>query len=316
MAKAKQRVAAGRLAGKRVLFQGKFGWGDEDRLRDRAEIQGATLAKALDAKLDYLVLPDATAGKTARQKAQSLIAKGAGIRVLDADDFGKLVEPTDGDLLNLIRGGKQNAGAFRQALGGHQSCVSGTKDKPTHTFAGENFDGLDLSDFDFDGIAFEDCRFVGATLNRTDFDLARGCDFSTVRPRAGRPGPRHVAGRRSDDRARRARVRRPAGGTTGRPRPSAERSGWTCCPARRRSWPRRWPTSSAGKGRLTDVLPSRSARPSAGRLPPPSPPALEASGRGIGVVGAVGTIRAHGISLAPARAAARRPNRSASSRLR
>ena len=175
----KQAKVLGRLAGKRVLLQGKFGW-EGETLKARAAAYGATVAKTLDAKLDYLVFPDATSGKSVRQKAQSLIAKGATIQVLDTDAFVKLVEATEEDLLALIRaGGKGNADAFRAVRGGgYVSCVSGTKDRPHFSFAAENFDGLDLTAFDFDAISFEKCSFVGAKLEATTFDVTRDCDFS------------------------------------------------------------------------------------------------------------------------------------------
>jgi uncharacterized protein YjbI with pentapeptide repeats len=178
MAKKQQQVL-NRLAGKRVMFQGKFGY-EEGALKARAAAYGATVAKTLNSSIDYLVFPDATSGKTARQQANSLIAKGAGIQVIDVDAFVKLVQPTDDDLLALMRaGGKESAQAFRAVRGGvYSHSISGTKDRPQHAFAGENFDGLDLSAFDFDAISFEKCSFVGAKLDGTNFDVTRDCDFS------------------------------------------------------------------------------------------------------------------------------------------
>jgi uncharacterized protein YjbI with pentapeptide repeats len=178
----KQPRILNRLAGKRVLFSGKFDWGEEKRLKGRAEAQGATLAKALDSKLDYLVFPDATTGKTVRQKAQSLISTGATIHVTDAAGFLKLVEPTAEELLGLIRaGGKANAELFDKVRGGGAvRHVLQAKTAPRHTFAGESFEGADLSGFDFDDIAFEKCGFAGAKLDGTGFDVTHACDFANA----------------------------------------------------------------------------------------------------------------------------------------
>jgi uncharacterized protein YjbI with pentapeptide repeats len=168
-----------RLANKRVLFQGKFGWGEEDRLKGRAEAQGATIAKALDAKVDYLVFPDSTSSKTVRQKANCLIAKGTPIQILEAGAFEALVQPTDEDLLALIRaGGKASAESWRKARGDSYTPYPGVKTRPQHTFAGESFDGLDLSGFNFRGVAFEKCSFAGAKINGTAFEIVHDCDFS------------------------------------------------------------------------------------------------------------------------------------------
>ena len=175
---AKKQPLLGRLVGMRVLFQGRFGRRGDARLKAQASAHGAVVAKALDAQVDYLVLPDAASAKAVRQKAQSLIAKGATIRVLEAGDFEKLVEPTGEELLALILAGGKKNGELFSVLRGYQNCLAGTKDRPQHIFEDRSFDGLDLSDFDFDGIAFERCRFVGATLKGTTFDLARHCDFS------------------------------------------------------------------------------------------------------------------------------------------
>ena len=173
------QMPARRFAGKRVLFHGKFERGEPAGLAARAAAVGATVVTALTANVDIVVLPDALSGKTIRQKAQSLNARGASIQVVDANTFRMNSVPTPEDLLALIRGGKANAATFREAIGGRYTPqVAGTGESPLHRFIDERFDGLDLEEFDFEGIVFERCRFVGAKLGSVTFDVARECDFS------------------------------------------------------------------------------------------------------------------------------------------
>jgi len=169
------------LAGKRVLFSDKFGWGSEMRLKALVKAHGGTLATALNAKIDYLVLPDLSTGKTVQKAASALNAKGAGIQIIDTNDFEKLTQLSDEDVLQLIRGGKKNAELFSQICGFHYDNVAGTKNPPRHLFAGEKFDNLDLTGFHFSGIAFEKCRFAGCELSKADFDITRDCNFTKAR---------------------------------------------------------------------------------------------------------------------------------------
>jgi uncharacterized protein YjbI with pentapeptide repeats len=169
----------GRLAGKRVMFHGRFGTGEPGWLVARARSAGAAVADTLSPDVDLLVLPEFFAGsKAARNRVDALNARGAAIEIISAAMFREDTEPTSGELLSLIRGGKANAEAFRDAIGETAGQVAGTSDPPAHVFNGERFDGIDLGGFDFEGVVFERCSFVGAKLSRAEFDVARGCDFS------------------------------------------------------------------------------------------------------------------------------------------
>ena len=100
-----------RLAGKRVLFQGKFDRGQEERLKAIAEAQQGEVVEDVDANLNYLVVPDLSAGKTIQKKVASLNGRGASIQVIDVDAFLKLAGPSDEEILGLIRAGRK-AGAL------------------------------------------------------------------------------------------------------------------------------------------------------------------------------------------------------------
>jgi hypothetical protein len=91
------------LLGKEVFLQGKFQYGEQDRLKAMPEAQQATIADDLDATVTHLVLADTSAGKTVQKKAATLVAKGATIQTLDAAGFEAMVTPTDAEVLELLR---------------------------------------------------------------------------------------------------------------------------------------------------------------------------------------------------------------------
>ena len=175
MGKQQTEPVLNRLKGRTVVFQGKFGYGEADQLRAMAEAQGATIGEALDKSTDYLVLPDLSGGKTAQKKAQSLIAKGATIQVLDAGDFRKLVEPMPDEIVAMIRKGAAFAETFNKAL---NRIAYGSGSGQGVTITAENFDDVDLSGFNFYQVQFNGCSFRQATLSRTNFSVTDNCDFT------------------------------------------------------------------------------------------------------------------------------------------
>src|SRR5262245_34127704 len=93
------------MRGKKVAFAGKFEWGVQERLRAMAEAQQATIQKSLNSATDYLVINDLSGGKTVQKQVVALNSKGASVRVIGADDFEKLVQLTDEEIVLLIRKG-------------------------------------------------------------------------------------------------------------------------------------------------------------------------------------------------------------------
>jgi len=170
-----------RLAGKKVLFNGKFGYGTQEWMQAMAEAQQGVVVDDLDAAVDYLVLPDLSAGKTVQKKAQSLNAKGATIQVMDVAAFMTLVDPSPTEILALIRGGKTGAPILAKLFGTNARFRMRHTTPAELTFTGENFDGVDLSGFSFRWISFENCSFVGAEVSGTTFSSAKHCDFSGIR---------------------------------------------------------------------------------------------------------------------------------------
>src|SRR5690348_16344871 len=110
-----------RLKGKKVVFGGKFGYGEKDQLAALARMQSATIAEDLEPNCDYLVIPDMTRSKTVQKKAQSLNSKGASIRIVDAGDFKQLVEPSVEDILAMLRRGTKASELFNTAVVEHFS---------------------------------------------------------------------------------------------------------------------------------------------------------------------------------------------------
>jgi uncharacterized protein YjbI with pentapeptide repeats len=187
MAKKKGASALNRLAGKRVVFSGKFAYGVEETLKAMAEAQQATVLDDLTDKVDYLVLADLSAGKTIQKKATSLNAKGAAIQVMEPAAFRELVKPTEDELLAILQDGTRGAEALRAAAPSVSHRDDGVAPECPR-LVGARLDGLDLSGFDFGGLAFENCTFLGAKLDGTRIVEALRCDFSKATGAAPRFG--------------------------------------------------------------------------------------------------------------------------------
>ena len=167
-----------RLLGRRVYFHGKFARGVREQLAAAAEAQQGLVADDLTKAVDYLVVADAAGSKTEQKKAAALNAKGANIRVTEADAFAKLVAPTADEVLALIRGGRDNAAVLTKAVGGRAAWAYGPPPPPTCTLTGESFDDLDLAGFDFHPIAFVRCSFKNAVVEGATFASIADCDFT------------------------------------------------------------------------------------------------------------------------------------------
>jgi uncharacterized protein YjbI with pentapeptide repeats len=172
-----------RLAGKNLYFAGSFAFGEENRLRKMAEAQLGVVVGSLSESVDIFVLPDLSAKKPLQRKAAALNAKGASIQILDGDGLWRLAIPTDAEAIALIRGGKENAEVFCKALGTTpgQFDYFQAANAMIFSFTGERFDGVDLTGFNFDRVAFHQCSFVGATLSKMGVILAKDCDFSQAK---------------------------------------------------------------------------------------------------------------------------------------
>lgn len=177
MAKKKRPGLLDRLAGKKVVFNGKFGYGSEDSLKAIAQAQQGTVLDDLDAKTDYLILADASAGKTIQKKAAALTAKGAAIQVIDADAFKKLAEPTDEEIIALLRGGASDL--YSKIYG--MSYVYARVQTPTRIFHGEDLSGATVKSAVLVDTQFCDCNFVGAELDHVHIGSVADCDFSKVK---------------------------------------------------------------------------------------------------------------------------------------
>jgi uncharacterized protein YjbI with pentapeptide repeats len=141
------------------------------------QAHGGSVAAHLDAKVSNLVLPDAASGAAMRKKADALRKKGAAIEVMDAAIFRAFVSPTHDELVAILKDGKRGAKALLSVAppvehGGHGAAPGSPR------LAGARLDGLDLSELDLRGLAFEECSFVGAKLDHVRIAEATECDFS------------------------------------------------------------------------------------------------------------------------------------------
>lgn len=174
MAKRQKSSVLNRLSGKTLLFSGKFDYGVADALKALAEAQQGTVCDDLHGKVDYLVLADLSAGKTIQKKAASFNAKGATIQVLDADGFRDLAEPTDDEILALLRAGEAETFAKTRGSRFYQASASRC------TFHAEDFSGVTFKNAHLDDICFDRCSFVGAKLSDVYLGMTPGCDFSNA----------------------------------------------------------------------------------------------------------------------------------------
>jgi uncharacterized protein YjbI with pentapeptide repeats len=174
MAKRHQSAVLNRLAGKKLVFNGKFNYGDEDSLKAIAEAQQGTVKDDLDAKVDYLVLADLSASKTIQKKALSLNSKGAAIQVIDADAFKKLAEPTEEEMVALLRA--SDSETFAKI---HRTSYYGLMNQSAaYTFCAEDLHGVKLKNLQMPDVKFESCNFASAELVDVHIGEAPNCDFS------------------------------------------------------------------------------------------------------------------------------------------
>jgi hypothetical protein len=145
MAKRQGSGVADRLAGKKLVFSGKFDYGVEDSLKAMAEAQQGKVLDDVAADVDYLVLADTSGGKSIQKKAMTLNTKGATIQVIDADAFRQLVEPTEAELLELIRTGQSET--YSKLRGPVYRITLGQP--PKYTIRAENLKGVKLHNFQF-----------------------------------------------------------------------------------------------------------------------------------------------------------------------
>jgi len=166
-----------RMAGKTIHFSGKFDWGVREQLEGMAAAHKGKIAGDLDAAVDYLVIPDLSGGKTIQDKARRLNAKGAAIQTIDAVAFGQMLEVMPDEALALVRGGAPNAEAFARAVSDPRRALRTQGATATYTFRNENFDGIDLTGFNFGNIDFDECSFKGAKIAGVGFGIVTRCDF-------------------------------------------------------------------------------------------------------------------------------------------
>jgi uncharacterized protein YjbI with pentapeptide repeats len=166
-----------RLRGKKVNFSGRFDWHVRERLTLLAREHGATIARDVAVKIDYVVVQSGSGPKTLKQRIKALNAKGSAIQVLDADDFETTVKPTDDEIVAAIRRGQKGQKLFNDGINTWRHRGSAA---PEWVIVGQSFAGLDLTRFDFQWADFDCCDFSGAKLERTEFTSVTNCKFDNA----------------------------------------------------------------------------------------------------------------------------------------
>ena len=98
-----------KFAGKKVCFAGRFEkyrFGETRIYLERLVTgEGGEVTDGLNAAVDYLVLKEPTGSSTHEKKVAQLNAKGASITVLAPDQLRSMVEPSQGDVEEMLRAG-------------------------------------------------------------------------------------------------------------------------------------------------------------------------------------------------------------------
>jgi uncharacterized protein YjbI with pentapeptide repeats len=169
----------GKLAGKKVFFSGKFEYGQKPRLEQLATGQGAKIVDDLSADVDMVLSAASPLAATVQKKIDALNKRGASIHVMDAAAFHAMALPTAEDIAALLRDGKNDV--LNQLIGMGHHYYSVQKAGPQIILSGENFEGVSVDGLGLDEVEFAACRFVGATLAKSQLYHAGGCDFSNCR---------------------------------------------------------------------------------------------------------------------------------------
>jgi hypothetical protein len=162
------------LTGKKVFLEGKFAPAEKEHLLKLIDWRQGEVTEELDDRVHYVVtaaVPTATLTK----KVASLNAKGAAIELLEDRAFRDQISADAEEIEHMIRTGAREA--LSRALGADFYLRYG-KGVVRPVLSKRKLDGLDLSHFDFSGLIFEQCTFVGAKLDEAIFYHTLACDFS------------------------------------------------------------------------------------------------------------------------------------------
>lgn len=184
-----------KLAGKRVVLEGQFGYQDGDRAswETLVKLHQGKVVDALHANTDFLVVPELGKGKTAQKKAASLNARGAAIQTLDLQAFQAVVGPAAESVVALLRAGSEGVAELRKWLEldartcGHSTytfTAQGIVNTTTHVapvIQGETFRGVVLAGLDMTRLRIEKCEFVGCDIGKTQFASISESEFREVK---------------------------------------------------------------------------------------------------------------------------------------
>jgi len=176
-----------RLRGKRVHFSGKFDWGVKERLTLLAREHGATIAKDIGPKVDYIIVRSLSGAKTANQRVKSLNGKGAAIKIEEADDFDEQLKPSDEEIIAVIRRGARGVELFNDGINPERWRQSGPAQ---WVITRESFARLDLTRFRLEQGDFVSCDFSRTKLERAEIASATDCKFDEAS--GNRFGIRHA----------------------------------------------------------------------------------------------------------------------------
>lgn len=150
-----------RFAGKKVVLAGKS-WFNRAKAKEFFEGEGATVAKAVTADTDYLILNhDADGNSTAEMRAAQLNSAGkASITELTIDQLEHFVRPDGEETLAMLQAGKNGCERLRWLTGGSEAFTY--------------YCGFDHAWLDLSGAKLSDVKLTNIDLTFAELD---GADF-------------------------------------------------------------------------------------------------------------------------------------------
>src|SRR6185437_9613228 len=190
--------AAGKLAGKKVAFVGKFGYRDWNRslLQRAVQSEGGAVVEPT-ATPDCLVYGEGRGGNLPGDVAK-IQKKHPAVQVYSVADFAQLLTPDRDEFLQLLRAGAKDRQwwedfARLMELYGHKIDLRGC-DLSKVNLSGAKLESIRMDGADLSGATLKDAEFgslKSMNLNETrgeelGFDEARECTFRNAKlPKLG-----------------------------------------------------------------------------------------------------------------------------------
>jgi uncharacterized protein YjbI with pentapeptide repeats len=172
----KKPAPTGKLAGKKVAFAGKFGYGnwDRGRMQTIVKLEGGKVVNGEKKEPDLLV---AGAGKSGGLPgaATKIQKKYPAVQLVSEADFYQMTTPDAAELEAILRECPHDWSYWRAMAQRLE------KTSPRLDLSGRDFRNLNLTQASLEYVNVDGCDFRGAKLNGVDFEKVRGAKFDGTR---------------------------------------------------------------------------------------------------------------------------------------